>query len=213
MTVPNTCPQDRELPLRASEDRENAIAHAVFRGPLRFPSPSTPSVSGRCSVERGQHVDLRAVCGSSGERRGCPDRGLEVPCAATSDNKNPRFPGIFLFREPSDGLEPSTPSLPWRFRGVTRVHARSLATQFLLLIGPSDASSMRRETSRVSFLMCPFCVRGLMSLQTTATAATAFLAARPGRMRRAALGVQPHHERRGRSRLSRRGRLRRGRAR
>jgi hypothetical protein len=76
-----------------------------------------------------------------------------------------------------------------------------------------ERKNMRRETSRVSFLMCPFCVRGLMSLQTTATAATAFLAARPGRMRRAALGVQPHHERRGRSRLSRRGRLHRGRAR
>jgi hypothetical protein len=41
--------------------------------------------------------------------------------------------GVFV--EPSDGLEPSTPSLPWRFWGVTRVHARSLATHFLLLIG------------------------------------------------------------------------------
>jgi hypothetical protein len=26
---------------------------------------------------------------------------------------------------------------------------------------------MRRETSRVSFLMCPFCVRGLVSSATT----------------------------------------------
>jgi hypothetical protein len=34
--------------------------------------------------------------------------------------------------KPSDGLEPSTPSLPWRFRGVTRVQARSPATRFLL---------------------------------------------------------------------------------
>ncbi len=39
------------------------------------------------------------------------------------------------FFKPSDGLEPSTPSLPWRFLGVTRVHARSLATRFLLQIG------------------------------------------------------------------------------
>ena len=52
--------------------------------------------------------------------------------------------------------------------GVTRVHARSLATQFFLQIGPSDASSMRRETSRVSFLMCPFCVRELVPSATTA---------------------------------------------
>jgi len=29
---------------------------------------------------------------------------------------------------------------------------------------------MRRETSRVSFLMCPFCVRALVSLSTTGSA-------------------------------------------
>jgi hypothetical protein len=69
--------------------------------------------------------------------------------------------------KPSDGLEPSTPSLPWRFRGVTRVHARSRATHFLLQIGLLEAVEMRRETSRVSFLMCPFCVRALVSLSTT----------------------------------------------
>src|SRR6266511_1346625 len=57
---------------------------------------------------------------------------------------------------------------PYHFQGVTRVHARSLATQFLLQIGPSDASRMRRETSRVSFLMCPFCVRGQLLMSTTA---------------------------------------------
>jgi hypothetical protein len=68
-----------------------------------------------------------------------------------------RFAGTL--RKPSDGLEPSTPSLPLRFRGVTRVHARSLATPFLLQIGPILTPEMRRETSRVSFLMCPFGVR------------------------------------------------------
>src|SRR5207247_7695019 len=66
---------------------------------------------------------------------------------------------ICRYFKPSDGLEPSTPSLPWRFSGVTRVHARSLATQFLLQIGMNLTAEMRRETSRVSFLMCPFCVR------------------------------------------------------
>jgi hypothetical protein len=70
-----------------------------------------------------------------------------------------------LFK-PSDGLEPSTPSLPWRFSGVTRVHARSPATKFLLQIGLLQAMEMRRATSRVSFLMCPFCVRALMPSQT-----------------------------------------------
>ena len=71
------------------------------------------------------------------------------------------------FAEPSDGLEPSTPSLPWRFGSVTRVHARSLATPFLLQIGLLEAVQMRRETSRMSFLMCPFCVRDSMSIRTT----------------------------------------------
>jgi hypothetical protein len=71
------------------------------------------------------------------------------------------------FVKPSDGLEPSTPSLPWRFWGVTRVHARSLATHFLLQIALVLTPKMRREASRVSFLMCPFCVRALMSISTT----------------------------------------------
>jgi len=74
---------------------------------------------------------------------------------STQTTKNP----ICRCFKPSDGREPSTPSLPWRFRGVTRVHARSPATQFLLQIGSFDWEEMRRETSRVSFLMCPFCVR------------------------------------------------------
>jgi hypothetical protein len=51
------------------------------------------------------------------------------------------------FAEPSDGLEPSTPSLPWRFQGVTRVHMRSSATPSLLQIGLLQAVEMRRETS------------------------------------------------------------------
>ena len=74
-----------------------------------------------------------------------------------------------LFSKPSDGLEPSTPSLPLRFRGVTRVHARSLATQFLLQIVLLQAMEMRRATSRVSFLMCPFCVRASLLAWATPT--------------------------------------------
>ena len=71
------------------------------------------------------------------------------------------------FAEPSGGLEPSTPSLPWRFRSVTRVHARSLAAHILLQIAPFEGPAMRRETSRVSFLMCLFCVRDLLSVLKT----------------------------------------------
>jgi hypothetical protein len=41
------------------------------------------------------------------------------------------------FAEPSDGLEPSTPSLPWRFRGGNRGHDRASAATFFLQIGSS----------------------------------------------------------------------------
>ena len=54
------------------------------------------------------------------------------------------------------------PLLTMRFWSVPRVHARSSATQFLLQIGLLQAVEMRRETSCVSFLMCPFCVRALV---------------------------------------------------
>jgi hypothetical protein len=66
--------------------------------------------------------------------------------------------------KPSDGLEPSTP--PYH-RGVTRVHARSSATRFSLQISPIRRRTMRREASRVSFLMCPFCVRLALLAEAT----------------------------------------------
>jgi hypothetical protein len=50
---------------------------------------------------------------------------------------------------------------------VTRVHARSRATYFPLQSGSILVAGMRRETSRVLFLMCPFCVRALLLDVTT----------------------------------------------
>jgi hypothetical protein len=58
-------------------------------------------------------------------------------------------------------------SLPWRFRGVTRVHGRSRATYFFLQIDVIPKRRMRREASHVSFLMCPFCVRALVPSEAT----------------------------------------------
>jgi hypothetical protein len=108
-------------------------------------------------------------------RRGCPrvpaspkmypSRTREEPHLAIAGNTI--CPCAGLFSKPSDGLEPSTPSLPWRFQGVTRVHARSLATQFFVQIKPNEAPRMRREASRVSLLMCPFCVRALSAVLAT----------------------------------------------
>jgi hypothetical protein len=44
---------------------------------------------------------------------------------------------------------------------------RSLAPHFPLQIGSILVAGMRRETSRVSFVMCPFCVRAMMPSQAT----------------------------------------------
>jgi hypothetical protein len=94
-------------------------------------------------------------------------RSADARSRSRRDQGYRRAPISSDFSEPSDGLEPSTPSLPWRFRGVTRVHARSLATHFLLQIGLLQAVEMRRAMSQVSFLMCPFCVRAPSSDLTT----------------------------------------------
>jgi len=48
-----------------------------------------------------------------------------------------------------------------------RVPARAFATRFPLQISLGQALDMCRETSRVSFLMCPFCVRALMPFKAT----------------------------------------------
>jgi hypothetical protein len=49
-----------------------------------------------------------------------------------SGNKNAHLRAVLQRIKPSDGLEPSTPSLPWKFRRGKRVHARSLAGTFVL---------------------------------------------------------------------------------
>ena len=78
--------------------------------------------------------------------------------------KKHRFAG--LLQSPLTDSNRSTPSLPWRFRGVTRVHAITRDT-----VSPANplilAEDVRREASRVSFLMCPFRVRALVSASTT----------------------------------------------
>jgi hypothetical protein len=78
-----------------------------------------------------------------------------------------KWPFAGTLSKPSDGLEPSTPSLPWRFPGGMGVHARSLATRIVLQTTLFECGEMRRETSRVSFLMCPFCVRHVLPNQAT----------------------------------------------
>jgi hypothetical protein len=120
-----------------NSDREDRLLRTFAAQPSQSGSSST-SVLGRWST-----VSTTAT--------------QKLPFAATS----------LLLYKPSDGLEPSTPSLPWRFPGVTRVHTRSSAARFFLQMESCARRAMRHETSRVSFLMCPFCVRALMSIEAT----------------------------------------------
>jgi hypothetical protein len=84
-------------------------------------SPTQPA-----PVHRGLKSGLRKRSNALRGRRGTPASLLakEVLGYAYSGNKNPRFAGIL---EPSDGLEPSNPSLP----------SRVFAGTFVLQIGPS----------------------------------------------------------------------------
>jgi hypothetical protein len=84
----------------------------------------------------------------------------EVLRGAGLDNKKPRFPGIFCLPKPSDGLEPSTPSLPSRFGGswsqptatilayFRGFQGRAFATgcHWLRPLGSINAPSSRRES-------------------------------------------------------------------
>ena len=69
--------------------------------------------------------------------------------------------------KPSDGLEPSTPSLPWRSMGGTRVHARALAATFLLQIGSSSCVSGARACPPVPRLVYPSRTRGSLAVCKT----------------------------------------------
>jgi hypothetical protein len=157
-----TCPQNLSpAPRSGTPTRSSGANSALLCGSGTVAHPASP----RAPPYQGGAPWCAATCPFAGTLRSdrrsqgastCRGRCSTVLALTT---KTRRFAGISLICKPSDGLEPSTPSLPWRFPGVTRVHARSSATRILLESGLFAAAGMRRETSRVSFLMCPFCVR------------------------------------------------------
>jgi hypothetical protein len=63
-------------------------------------------------------------------------KGLHTHCTLEILQTPPtqKAPISGAFAEPSAGLEPATPSLPWKFESVTRVHARAFAITFVLQI-------------------------------------------------------------------------------
>jgi hypothetical protein len=152
------------LPLQRLTENRLHRDRSEGGAPRRANSPS--SRAARRTDARSGKTRKRGIASASSSRRlhrGLHTYGRRNP--ASSLEKKSWL--CRTFAEPSDGLEPSTPSLPWRFRDGTRVHARSLPTQFLLQIGRLGRRAMRCETSCVSFLMCPFCVHALLLARTT----------------------------------------------
>jgi hypothetical protein len=75
--------------------------------------------------------------------------------------------GFVVPDKPSDGLEPSTPSLPWRFGGGTGGYGRALAIMFSLQVGPSPTASRAWACLRLLNLMYLSRTRGLLSVLKT----------------------------------------------
>lgn len=88
-------------------------------------------------------------------------------CPRVLSADNNKVPIWSTFCKPSDGLEPSTPSLPWRFPGGTGGHGRALADMFFLQIGVLGCVSNARACPRVPELMYPSRTRALLSVLTT----------------------------------------------
>ena len=86
--------------------------------------PANESSGAHDQPRRGCHCD----CG--GEKTGGAERGVanfgRYPASrpAGTNHRSTRF-----VRKPSAGLEPATPSLPWRFRGVDGVVRRCVASR------------------------------------------------------------------------------------
>ena len=108
-----------------------------------------------------QSQDQRAVSISEGTS-GCARKSPRVTAVFHPDKIDARLAGFFA--KPSDGLEPSTPSLPWKFGDGTGVHGRSFAAAFVLQIDVSDVppvpardrSCSRSCTRLVPAARCPF---------------------------------------------------------
>src|SRR5437879_3212948 len=87
------------------------------------------------------------------------------PRAARADDTKCLFAGISC--KPSDGLEPSTPSLPWRFWVGISGHGSASAGTFSLQIGKSLCVADVRACPRVLSLLYPSRTRVMLSILKT----------------------------------------------
>jgi len=110
----------------------------------------------------------------SGRSMAEPLPSKEVVGSVYHGNKKPPFAATsWLNTKPSDGLEPSTPSLPWRFRGGNGVHARAFATVFVLHICASQCVRRARACPGVYKLVYPPRTREALPLRKTDNGALA----------------------------------------
>jgi hypothetical protein len=104
------------LPLERRRGPRGSPAGTGARGfARRLGTSSAPAQRGVSRVANGLLRRKGAACwnreGTSERARECP----HVTAVYNIDKPNPAFAGISA--KPSDGLEPSTPSLPWESRG------------------------------------------------------------------------------------------------
>jgi|ERR671924_2065046 hypothetical protein len=115
----------------SSEQADPADVRARMRHSLAHSGNRTASMQGLrrtiCSTLPCEHVS-----GGVSRRRGASRVPQRCPfCVRVFLMQTTSIPYLQGFSQ-ADGLEPSTPSLPWKFETVTRVHARSFATRFCL---------------------------------------------------------------------------------
>jgi hypothetical protein len=131
----------------------------------------TTTVASLQGFRRLKRSSLARKVGSEGaaRRRGASRVPQMCPkCVRLFDQQTTtkcRFAGTLL--KPSDGLEPSTPSLPWRFPGGIGVHGRALAITFCLQIGHVRCVVGARPCPRVLKLMYPPRTRGVLPILAT----------------------------------------------
>jgi hypothetical protein len=102
----------------------------------------------------------------------CPARLVDANTVPNADNDTTEKRLSRQKLKLSDGLKPSTRSLPWRFRGGNGGHGRALVSTMCLQFGGSGVVGRDRPCSRVLGLVYPSRTRGLLSDHKTDNART-----------------------------------------
>jgi hypothetical protein len=136
---------DRALNRHARGQRMSGIGTALAPLPVR---EHLPSMEVLCA--------LQSLCSSQGHVRG-PALGtdlgdsLRVTQELVGSRRGNKKAICWPFAKPSDGLEPSTPSLPWRLkRGATASCIRAFGLVSLVLCGFSTFPLARLEVPRIT---------------------------------------------------------------